>query len=59
MGAQDVQGFFDRVTEAMHPEFPCEVWAGVTLDPLTLISTGGNYPGGGPGGRTPRELGIE
>jgi len=59
MGAQDVQGFFDRVTEAMHPEFPCEVWAGVTLDPLTLISTGGNYRRGVPAGLMPRMLDIE
>ncbi|MGV9559437.1 helix-turn-helix transcriptional regulator [Streptomyces sp. NPDC003522] len=54
-----MQAFFDRVTEAMLPGSPCEVWAGVTLDPLTLISTGGNYRRGVPIELLPRMLDIE
>ncbi|MFD7626594.1 helix-turn-helix transcriptional regulator [Streptomyces sp. NPDC059851] len=57
--AHDVEGFFDDVAKVVFQAVPCDVWAGVTVDPTTLMNTGGNYRNGVPGALMPRMLDIE
>lgn len=57
--AGDVQEFFDRVVAAVSPVLPFDVWAGVTVDPATLMNTGGNYRNAVPDRLMPRMLDIE
>ncbi|MFF2520754.1 helix-turn-helix transcriptional regulator [Streptomyces liangshanensis] len=57
--ARNVEDFFDAVTRAMAPALRFDVWAGVTVDPDTLINTGGNYRNAVPDTLMPRMLDIE
>ncbi|MER6913535.1 helix-turn-helix transcriptional regulator [Streptomyces sp. NPDC000594] len=58
-GAAGVDEFFDGVLRAMRPVLRSEVWAGVTLDPDTLMNTGGQYRQAVPLRYLPRMLDIE
>ncbi|MEW1547856.1 helix-turn-helix transcriptional regulator [Streptomyces tsukubensis] len=57
--ATDVDGFFDGVLGAMRPVLRSDLWAGVTLDPDTLMNTGGNFRHAVPRPYLARMLDIE
>ncbi|MFB7345982.1 LuxR C-terminal-related transcriptional regulator [Streptomyces hydrogenans] len=57
--AQGVDEFFDGVMRAARPVFRSEVWAGITVDPVTLMNTGGHYRQAVPLRYLPRMLDIE
>lgn len=57
--ARNVEEFFDAVMTALAPVLPSDIWAGVTVDPATLMNTGGNYRHGVPESLMPRMLDIE
>lgn len=44
--ARTVEGMFAGVMRAVTPVLPSDVWAGVTVDPWTLMNTGGDYRDG-------------
>lgn len=57
--ARNVEDFFDGVVRAVAPVLRFDVWAGVTVDPATLMNTGGNYRDAVPERLMPRMLDIE
>ncbi|WP_330177477.1 LuxR C-terminal-related transcriptional regulator [Streptomyces sp. NBC_01498] len=57
--ARTVEGMFAGVMRAVTPVLPSDVWAGVTVDPWTLMNTGGDYRDGVPARLMPRMLDIE
>ncbi|MFE1287377.1 LuxR C-terminal-related transcriptional regulator [Streptomyces sp. NPDC058751] len=57
--ARSVEEFFDVVMTALAPLLPFDIWAGVTVDPATLMNTGGNYRNAVPESLMPRMLDIE
>ncbi|WP_446042171.1 response regulator transcription factor [Streptomyces sp. SID1121] len=50
---------FAGVMGAMSPMLRSEVWAGITVDPWTLMNTGGDYRDAVPGQLMPRMIDIE
>ncbi|MFD4374335.1 LuxR C-terminal-related transcriptional regulator [Streptomyces sp. NPDC058486] len=58
-GASGVDEFFDGVMRAVRPVFTSDVWAGITVDPVTLMNTGGHYRHAVPVRYLPRMLDIE
>ncbi|MGW1013188.1 helix-turn-helix transcriptional regulator [Streptomyces termitum] len=57
--ASGVDDFFDGVMRAVRPVLGSEVWAGITVDPVTLMNTGGHYRQAVPVRYLPRMLDIE
>ncbi|MET4922514.1 helix-turn-helix transcriptional regulator [Streptomyces sp. PSRA5] len=57
--ARTVEGMFAGVIGAVSPILRSEVWAGITVDPWTLMNTGGNYRDAVPGRLMPRMIDIE
>ncbi|MFI8193281.1 helix-turn-helix transcriptional regulator [Streptomyces sp. NPDC085946] len=57
--ARNVEEFFEAVMTTLAPSLPCDIWAGVTVDPETLMNTGGNYRHAVPEALMPRMLDIE
>ncbi|MGV9317296.1 helix-turn-helix transcriptional regulator [Streptomyces sp. NPDC003691] len=57
--ATDVDEFFEGVMRAVRPVLGSEVWAGITVDPATLMVTGGHYRQAVPVRYLPRMLDIE
>ncbi|MFJ8232906.1 LuxR C-terminal-related transcriptional regulator [Streptomyces sp. NPDC094448] len=57
--ANGVDEFFDGVMRAVHPVLRSDVWAGITVDPVTLMNTGGHYRQAVPLRYLPRMLDIE
>ncbi|MFE1270998.1 LuxR C-terminal-related transcriptional regulator [Streptomyces sp. NPDC058758] len=57
--AQGVDEFFGGVMRAVRPLLGSEVWAGITVDPVTLMNTGGHYRQAVPLRYLPRMLDIE
>ncbi|GHE25431.1 helix-turn-helix transcriptional regulator [Streptomyces hydrogenans] len=57
--ARGVDEFFAGVMRAARPVFRSEVWAGITVDPVTLMNTGGHYRRAVPLRYLPRMLDIE
>ncbi|MFF3554821.1 LuxR C-terminal-related transcriptional regulator [Streptomyces tsukubensis] len=57
--ANGVDEFFDGVMQAVHPVLGSDVWAGITVDPVTLMNTGGHYRHAVPVRYLPRMLDIE
>ncbi|MEW1548801.1 helix-turn-helix transcriptional regulator [Streptomyces tsukubensis] len=57
--ANGVDEFFDGVMQAVHPVLGSDVWAGITVDPATLMNTGGYYRHAVPVRYLPRMLDIE
>ncbi|MGX2995587.1 helix-turn-helix transcriptional regulator [Streptomyces sp. JNUCC 64] len=57
--ANDVDEFFGGVMRALRPVLGSEVWAGITVDPATLMVTGGYYRNAVPVRYLPRMLDIE
>ncbi|MFJ6572113.1 helix-turn-helix transcriptional regulator [Streptomyces sp. NPDC091292] len=59
LSAQSVDEFFDEVARVIVPALRIDIWAGVTVDPRTLMNTGGNYSNAVPAALMPRMLDIE
>ncbi|MEU9337221.1 LuxR C-terminal-related transcriptional regulator [Streptomyces sp. NPDC048290] len=57
--AESVEAFFDEVARVIVPALRVDMWAGVTVDPRTLMNTGGNYRCAVPAALMPRMLDIE
>lgn len=57
--ARTVDDFFDAVVRVTKPALRFDVWAGVTVDPDSLMNTGGNYRDAVPDALMPRMLDIE
>ncbi|MFD0316562.1 helix-turn-helix transcriptional regulator [Streptomyces flavalbus] len=57
--ARSVEEFFGTVKRATRPALRFDICAGVTVDPQTLMNTGGDYRDGLPPDRLPRMLDIE
>ncbi|WP_323447111.1 helix-turn-helix transcriptional regulator [Streptomyces yaizuensis] len=57
--ARGVDEFFDGVMRAVSPVLRSDVWAGITIDPGTLMNTGGHYRQAVPLRYMPRMLDIE
>ncbi|MGW5675343.1 helix-turn-helix transcriptional regulator [Streptomyces sp. NPDC003860] len=57
--AAGVDEFFDKVMRALSPVLRSDVWAGITVDPYTLMNTGGHYRHAVPLRYMPRMLDIE
>ncbi|MFF3753984.1 helix-turn-helix transcriptional regulator [Streptomyces sp. NPDC002018] len=59
VSARSVEDFFDGVAGALVPALRLDIWAGITVDPETLMNTGGNYRDAVPAALMPRMLDIE
>ncbi|MGW6743328.1 helix-turn-helix domain-containing protein [Streptomyces sp. NPDC055025] len=59
MSARSVEEFFDGVARSVVPALRCDIWAGITVDPETLMNTGGSYRDAVPAALMPRMLDIE
>ncbi|MFE7129897.1 LuxR C-terminal-related transcriptional regulator [Streptomyces sp. NPDC057638] len=57
--ANGVDELFDGVMRAVRPVLRSDVWAGITVDPGTLMNTGGHYRRAVPLRYLPRMLDIE
>ncbi|MER6347706.1 helix-turn-helix transcriptional regulator [Streptomyces sp. NPDC001595] len=57
--ARTVEEFFDKVKRATRPALRFDICAGVTVDPQTLMNTGGDYRDALPPPMMPRMLDIE
>ncbi|MFH8804302.1 response regulator transcription factor [Streptomyces sp. NPDC017936] len=57
--ARTVEEFFEKVKRATRPALRFDIWAGVTVDPQTLMNTGGDYRDALPPSMMPRMLDIE
>jgi DNA-binding CsgD family transcriptional regulator len=57
--ARNVEEFFDAVKRVIRPVLRFDVCACVTVDPQTLMNTGGDYRDGLPSAMLPRMLDIE
>ncbi|KOV23997.1 LuxR C-terminal-related transcriptional regulator [Streptomyces caelestis] len=57
--ARSIEDFFDAVKRVVRPVLRFDVYACVTVDPQTLMNTGGDYRDGLPPAMMPRMLDIE
>lgn len=57
--ARTAEEMFAGVIAAVSPVLRSDVWAGITVDPWTLMNTGGNYRDAVPGQLMPRMIDIE
>ncbi|MFJ4483713.1 response regulator transcription factor [Streptomyces longwoodensis] len=57
--ARTVEEFFEKIKRATRPALRFDICAGVTVDPQTLMNTGGDYRDALPPSMMPRMLDIE
>ncbi|MFE6335863.1 LuxR C-terminal-related transcriptional regulator [Streptomyces sp. NPDC057798] len=57
--ARTVEEFFEKVKQSTRPALRFDICAGVTVDPQTLMNTGGDYRDALPPSMMPRMLDIE